>query len=167
MTAAATRASELQRYFNNLEATAGSGWEGLLLSNAYRVSMPLATRMLSQMGLGNETKAPFRLLENACGVGVVAPILQKVIKPDALRQSSIVCGDFSEEVVGLAKKRVVYEAWVNTEATKVDAQVRSPILFFLGRLAHKMTDRMIEHWLRRRRVHTCRHKHRFSCRARL
>lgn len=120
----ATREAVLQKYFNNLEANAGSAWEELLLSSASRVSMPLATRMLSQMGFDNETLTPFKILENACGVGVVAPILQQIIKPGILQQSSIVCGDFSEEVVGLAKKRIESEGWVNTEATKVDAQVR-------------------------------------------
>ena len=123
-----SRASELdklyQNIYRNIKNATGSTWEKTLLDNARNVSTPLAIRMLVQMGLGEDTTAPFKLLENACGAGVVAPLLQQIIKPGILRQSSILCGDFSDQAVDLAKKRIEGEGWVSTKATKVDAQVR-------------------------------------------
>jgi hypothetical protein len=126
MSAAATRAAELQKFFQSAKAAAGGPWEQVLLENARSVSTPMALRMLAQMGLDENTNTPFKILENACGAGVVAPILQQIIKPEVLKQSSILCGDFSEPVIGLAKQRMEQEGWVSTEVAKVDAQVGNP-----------------------------------------
>ncbi|KAG7287433.1 hypothetical protein NEMBOFW57_006944 [Staphylotrichum longicolle] len=118
----ATQASELHRIYQSVQTAADNAWEDVLLENSRSVSTPLATRMLSQMGLGKDTNTPFRLLENACGAGVVAPLLQQIIRPEVLKQSSILCGDFSDPLVRLARKRIESEGWVNTKATKIDAQ---------------------------------------------
>jgi protein-L-isoaspartate O-methyltransferase len=120
---AAARETEMHKFFNNFKALGGSAFEEVLLENARRVSMPLATRMLSQMGLTEATETPFKVFENACGVGVIAPILQQIVKPDVLKQSSILCGDFSEQLIELAKKMIEKQGWENTEARQIDAQV--------------------------------------------
>ncbi|KAK4096095.1 S-adenosyl-L-methionine-dependent methyltransferase [Parathielavia hyrcaniae] len=117
-----TVAAEVQKFFLDAKATQGGGFEKMLLEHARNVSTPMALRMLTQMGLDENTSTAFRLLENACGAGVVAPILQQIIKPEVLQQSSILCGDFSEPMVELVKKRMGSEGWLNAEATKVDAQ---------------------------------------------
>ncbi|KAK4044119.1 hypothetical protein C8A01DRAFT_43050 [Parachaetomium inaequale] len=120
--AAATRQAEAQKFFSNYKRAGGSEWEHALLDNARRVSEPLATKMLDQMGLTENTNTPFKVLENACGVGVVAPVLQRITKPEVMKQSSILCGDFSEQALGMAKQRIESEGWVNTEARVIDAQ---------------------------------------------
>lgn len=120
---AAARAAEMHNFFNNFKALGGSAFEEILLENARRVSTPLATRMLNQMGLTKATETPFKVFENACGVGVVAPILHHTIRPEVLKQSSILCGDFSEQVIELAKKMIEGQGWENTEARRIDAQV--------------------------------------------
>lgn len=118
-----THARELHKLYQNIKTAIGSTtWEECLLENARSVSTPLAAKMLSQMGLGKDTSTPFRLLENACGAGVVAPLLQQIIRPEILKQSSILCGDFSDQAVELTNKRIESGAWVNTRATKIDAQ---------------------------------------------
>jgi len=116
--------TELGKLFENVDKTAATNksWEDMLIDNARRVSTPFALQMLNQMGLGEDTAAPFTLFENACGPGVVAPALQQTIKPDVLKQSSILCGDFSEPSVGLVKKRIDNEGWINTEAKRIDGQ---------------------------------------------
>jgi ubiquinone/menaquinone biosynthesis C-methylase UbiE len=119
---AAARSIELQKFFNNFKALGGGALEEVLFQNARRVSMPLATRMLDQMGLTEATETPFKVFENACGVGVVAPILHNITKPEVLKQSSILCGDFSEQVIGLAKQAIEKQGWENTEARQIDAQ---------------------------------------------
>lgn len=122
----AAAAAELNKFFNNAGTRlTTNGFEEMLLDNARRVSTPLAMRLVNQMGLDGETNKPFRMFENACGAGVVAPVLQQLIRPDVLQQSSILCGDFSEPAVALAKKRIENEGWVNTEARQIDSQVRS------------------------------------------
>lgn len=122
---AATRAAELHKFFNNFKLLGNNALEGIFFENARRVSTPLATIMLSQMGLTEATETPFKVFENACGVGVVAPILQHITKPDVLKKSSILCGDFSEQFTELAKRTVgKLEGWEKTEARRVDAQVR-------------------------------------------
>lgn len=115
-------ADGLQSLFKDLKGAIGDLWEEKLLINAERVSKPLALRMLSQIGLDAETTTPFQHLDNGCGVGVVAAELQRLIKPEVLRQSSTLCGDFSAPVVELVNKRIKEEGWVNVEARQVDAQ---------------------------------------------
>ncbi|KAK4134466.1 S-adenosyl-L-methionine-dependent methyltransferase [Trichocladium antarcticum] len=125
MSTAASRASALHKLFQNADKTVAgspSAWEKVLLGSAQHVSTPLAARLLGQMGLGRETGGAVRVFENACGVGVVAPLLQQTLAPEVLGQSRIVCGDFSEQVVGLVRGRAEREGWVNTEAERVDAQ---------------------------------------------
>ncbi|KAH6856164.1 S-adenosyl-L-methionine-dependent methyltransferase [Chaetomium sp. MPI-CAGE-AT-0009] len=119
---AAARATELHKFFNNFKTLGGGAWEEAALVNARRVSTPLATRMLDQMGLTEATETPFKVFENACGVGVVAPILHHITKPEVMKQSSILCGDFSEQVIGMAKQAIQRQGWENTEARQVDAQ---------------------------------------------
>jgi ubiquinone/menaquinone biosynthesis C-methylase UbiE len=113
----------MNKFFQNIKGAVGSTWEETLLLNTNRVSTPLAKRMLIQMGLGNDTNVPFRLFENACGAGVIAPVLQQLIPPDILKQSSVLCGDFSEQLIGLARKRAESERWINTTVSVIDAQV--------------------------------------------
>ncbi|KAK4671539.1 hypothetical protein QC764_606750 [Podospora pseudoanserina] len=121
-------AKELSKLFETIDKTASSAtasWEDVLLDNARRVSTPLVIQMLTQMGIdlyGTKSVAPFRLFENACGAGVVAPVLQRTIKPDVLAKSSILCGDFSTPCIGLIEKRIKEEGWVNTEVERIDAQ---------------------------------------------
>lgn len=123
MTTAVARAAA-KEFFRDIKTATGSEWEAVLLQNARNVSTPLAKRMLSQMGLGPDTTTtPIKFFENACGIGVAAPLLQGIIKPDVLKQSTILCGDFSEPVVEMAKQRIQNEGWLSTEAEVVDAQV--------------------------------------------
>ncbi|KAH6632251.1 S-adenosyl-L-methionine-dependent methyltransferase [Chaetomium tenue] len=120
---AATRAAELHKFFNNFKILGSNGLEEIFFENARRVSTPLATMMLNQMGLTEATETPFKVFENACGVGVVGPVLQHITKPDVLKNSSILCGDFSEQFIELAKKTTgKLEGWEKAEARRIDAQ---------------------------------------------
>lgn len=116
--------AELQKLFSGyiLKAAAGDKWPTPLLENAERVSAPLVVRMLEQIGLTADTTQPFRLVDNGCGVGVTAGELQRLIKPEVMKESSVLCGDFPEMMVGLVKERIESEGWVNTTAERIDAQ---------------------------------------------
>lgn len=114
---------ELQKMFGNTKAAIGDSWKTTLLVNAERVSTPLVVRMLGQIGLDENTTKPFRLVDNGCGSGVVAANLQRLIRPDVMKESSVLCGDFPETMVELVKERIESEGWVNTTAERIDAQV--------------------------------------------
>ncbi|KAL2138696.1 hypothetical protein VTI28DRAFT_6369 [Corynascus sepedonium] len=116
---ATERTETLRKFFNTFKS---NGLQGLFLDNARRVSEPLATKLLKQMGLNEDISTPFKVFENTCGVGVVAPILQQIIKPDVLKRSRILSGDSSDQMVEVTQKRSESEGWVNTEVRKVDAQ---------------------------------------------
>ncbi|KAK0721617.1 S-adenosyl-L-methionine-dependent methyltransferase [Lasiosphaeria miniovina] len=117
-----TAERELQRIFKNVPSAFGNSWFETLLDHSRRLSEPLAARMLSQMGLGKATSKPFKLFDNACGSGPVPSELHRLIPPAVLAQSSILCGDFSEQMVQMVQKRAESEAWTNVEAKVIDAQ---------------------------------------------
>ncbi|KAK5657642.1 hypothetical protein OQA88_2714 [Cercophora sp. LCS_1] len=119
---ASTGAKLMSKFYNNLSGMIGASWEDVLLDNARRVSAPLAIRMLDQIGLNSATSTPFKLFDSGCGAGVVAAEVHRVVQPSVLAKSSVLCGDYSEQVIGLVKKRIEGEGWIGTEARKVDAQ---------------------------------------------
>src|SRR4051794_29461914 len=102
---------ELQKLFETAKTAMGNSWQESLLVNAQRVSAPLVIRMLKQIGLDENTTEPFCLVDNGCGAGVVAAELQRLIQPDAIKESSVLCGDLPETMVGLVKQRIENEGW--------------------------------------------------------
>ena len=130
--------SALHNLFKNYPASFSSGadeWEAFLLESLDQISTPLAAKMLAQIGLlggGDDTEKnanadvkPFTLLDNGCGFGVVAPLLQRSVDPDVLSRSKIVSADYSEKLVEFVRRRIEREGWVSTEAKVLDAQVSS------------------------------------------
>ncbi|KAL1860379.1 hypothetical protein Daus18300_009292 [Diaporthe australafricana] len=105
-----------------LESSAGEEWQQFLIETMRSISAPLAQKMLAQVNLGAGTTEPFRLLEQGCGMGVVAPLLHETVPRDVQDRSSVLCGDFSKPLVELVKGRIEKEGWVNCDAQVVDAQ---------------------------------------------
>lgn len=87
------------------------------------VSGPLAVHMLRQIGLDENTNAPFELFDNGAGSGIVGAEIQSRISPTILAQSKIVSADFAENMVEIVKQRIVEQNWVNTESRVIDSQV--------------------------------------------
>ncbi|KKY31906.1 putative methyltransferase-like protein [Diaporthe ampelina] len=106
-----------------LESSQGEDWQDFLVETMRSISAPLARRMLAQVGLGAGTTEPYRLLEQGCGMGVVAPLLHDTVPGEVRERSSVLCGDFSAPLVEAVKGRISKEGWVNCEAQVVDAQV--------------------------------------------
>ncbi|ROV97134.1 hypothetical protein VMCG_07532 [Cytospora schulzeri] len=105
-----------------LQASDGEEWQRFVLESLESISGPLAAKMLSQINLGASTTEPFKLLDQGCGMSVVAPLLNKTVPREVLERSNILCGDFSGPLVEVVKKRIEKEGWVNTRAEVVDAQ---------------------------------------------
>ncbi|KAF4946399.1 hypothetical protein FGADI_11224 [Fusarium gaditjirri] len=75
----------------------------------------------TQMGISGETSTPVKLLDNACGSGVLTHAVQQALPKHILEKSSFLCADASDGMVSVAKKRLGTEGWVNTEVKKLDA----------------------------------------------
>lgn len=115
-----------------LESSYGEDWQQFLIETMRSISAPLAQRALAQVGLGaGTTPEPYRLLEQGCGMGVVAPLLHETVPREVQEKSSVLCGDFSAPLVEAVKGRITKEGWVNCEAQVVDAQVSVLPLFAL------------------------------------
>lgn len=106
-----------------LQQSYGDDWEEFLVETMRSVSSPLARRALAQVGLGAGTTEPYRLLEQGCGLGVVAPLLHETVPREVQQKSSVLCGDFSAPLVEAVKGRMAKQGWVNCEAQVVDATV--------------------------------------------
>jgi len=112
--------AELNKFFKNVGSLIGPD---VLLDHSHRVSEQLAARMLDQMGLTQETASPFNLFDNACGIGAVNFEIHRRIQPEVLQQSSILCGDFTEQLIVMTEKVSRDEGWINTKVKQVDGQV--------------------------------------------
>jgi hypothetical protein len=113
---------ELQKLFKGSLPAHLKNIENTVLS---RITAPLDTRMLDQLGLTRDTTTPFVLFDNACGLGVVAADLKSRIKPEVLAQSSILSGDISAASIDVVQEKIEKHGWVKAEAKVIDAQVRS------------------------------------------
>ncbi|KAJ1332992.1 methyltransferase domain-containing protein [Microdochium nivale] len=91
--------------------------------------------LLAQMGLvrGEDenttitttTTAPtgsFTLLDNACGPGLIAGVLQEDLPRDLLLQSRIVCADINGNLVEILEQRAEAQQWAGVETAVLDAQ---------------------------------------------
>lgn len=74
---------------------------------------------------------PLRILDNACGTGVVSKILYEGLDEERKKGLEVVCGDFSESMVEFVFKRINEEGWEGARGAVVDAQVRAFISFSL------------------------------------
>lgn len=73
--------------------------------------------------IGTQSK-PFSLLDNACGPGLIAGVLQENMDREVLSQSRILCADVSANFVAVCKQRAEEAGWVSVETAVLDAQVR-------------------------------------------
>lgn len=87
----------------------------------------IADPLVNDLGLNGNVTEPVRLLDSACGVGVVTQEVQAALPDEILQSSSFTCADNSEAMVDVVKKRIAEEKWVNVEAKVLDAQVRACI----------------------------------------
>lgn len=123
-----------------LESSQGEDWQQFLVETMRSISAPLARKALAQVGLGADTTEPYRLLEQGCGMGVVAPLLHESVPRGAQEKSSVLCGDFSAPLVEAVKGRIAEEGWVNCEARVVDAQVGALLLREEGDVEEKALE---------------------------
>lgn len=88
---------------------------------------PPAYALLQQAGLISPPKdEPLRILDHACGMGIVAALLYEVggiVDRDDASSTEIVCGDISPNMVDAAKQRLEKGGWKGYSVQTLDAQV--------------------------------------------
>ncbi|KAL8904222.1 MAG: hypothetical protein Q9207_003410 [Kuettlingeria erythrocarpa] len=62
------------------------------------------------------------ILDNGCGIGVVAAALHEMLDEGSKKRMELTCGDFAAGMLDGVKERIVKEGWGNTETKLVDAQ---------------------------------------------
>jgi hypothetical protein len=88
----------------------------------------VAEPLVNDIGLSGKVTEPVKMLDSACGAGVVTQEVQAALPDEILRLSSFTCADSSPAMVDVVKKRIVNEKWVNTEAKVLDAMVSNACL---------------------------------------
>jgi len=83
-------------------------------------STPSATPTGSKIGAQSE---PFSLLDNACGPGLIASVLQENLDKKTLEQSRILCADVNANFVSICKQRAEQAGWSGVKTAVLDAQV--------------------------------------------
>ncbi|KAL9043447.1 MAG: hypothetical protein Q9214_003368, partial [Letrouitia sp. 1 TL-2023] len=93
---------------------------GLLAAAAAKPSDP---EKASSPAAGEATGlTPLRILDNACGTGVVSKILYEGLDEERKKGLEVLCGDFSESMVEFVFKRINEEGWEGARGAVVDAQ---------------------------------------------
>ncbi|RYP41251.1 hypothetical protein DL768_010525 [Monosporascus sp. mg162] len=119
---ASAHQKELQKLFANFSN--GLDNEGLakFINDSELIMRSPARILLARMGLDKSVTAPFRLLDNACGVGPTAAELQDQVDAQVLAGSKILCADFNANLVDILQRRIVMNGWPNIETAALDAQ---------------------------------------------
>jgi SAM-dependent methyltransferase len=89
------------------------------LQRVEEISRIPAKIMLLQSGLLSPASADAVVLDNACGLGVVAGVLFDEVGNNGVK---VVCGDVKPKMVEWAAERFLANKW-NAEAKIIDAQV--------------------------------------------
>ena len=91
------------------------------------VSKTLMSRLIRslppQMGISQNTTTPVKFLDSACGTGVLTDAIQKTLSKDVLEKSTFLLADVGDGSLGVAKKILRTEGWINAEVRKLDATV--------------------------------------------
>ncbi|KAK9776738.1 putative S-adenosyl-L-methionine-dependent methyltransferase [Seiridium cardinale] len=95
--------------------------DGFLKDSEAIMARPAAL-LLSQAGIDALTTKPLKLLDNACGTGVVGSQLQRIVNKSVLGRSSILCGDVNQSFLNILRRRVHKEDWISIKVETIDAQ---------------------------------------------
>ncbi|KAI5459744.1 S-adenosyl-L-methionine-dependent methyltransferase [Mariannaea sp. PMI_226] len=106
---------------SRLFATISEHEKGFLIASQ-GVLRDMINPLLSQLELTSDTSTPFTLLDGACGTGVLTQQVQSTMPKHVLSESSILCFDNSEQMVGIVNKRIGAEGWINTKTAVLDAK---------------------------------------------
>lgn len=78
--------------------------------------------LIKLSGLIGSTLRPLKVLDLACGTGVVSDDLHELLDSQLEDNWELTCGDISTELTGHVKHKIVEKGWKNSSARVMDAQ---------------------------------------------
>ncbi|KZV97100.1 S-adenosyl-L-methionine-dependent methyltransferase [Exidia glandulosa HHB12029] len=90
-----------------------------------RMTRVVAGVLLKQSGVLDAARAggEVKVLDSACGIGIVTSLLQEALKDAPSNKWNVTCTDFSDGMISSAKERADVESWKNiVDITIADAQ---------------------------------------------
>lgn len=93
---------------------------------AEHLTGPVATPLVEHAGLTKPITRPIRVLDMACGTGVVSAHLHQALKelgPASQNNVQLTCADISESQIGYVRQRIEQQGWKNTVAVQTNAEV--------------------------------------------
>ncbi|KAF7986405.1 hypothetical protein HWV62_31127 [Athelia sp. TMB] len=112
-------------YFSQFSIMSQSMWKDTRLAKLYRsgerISGPPAGRLIEQAGLlGDLPTRPLVIFDNACGTGITASLLYKMVPEENREGMTVMCGDISSVMVGATQERIEVNGWAGAKAQVVD-----------------------------------------------
>ncbi|KAF3403882.1 Glandicoline B O-methyltransferase roqN [Penicillium rolfsii] len=89
---------------------------------AEKITRYFTQDLIELSGLLESNLRPLKLLDLACGTGVVSEKLHEVLASQPQASWELLCGDISEELTGHIKRKIIEEGWTNSSARVMDAQ---------------------------------------------
>ncbi|KAJ5575480.1 S-adenosyl-L-methionine-dependent methyltransferase [Penicillium sp. DV-2018c] len=89
---------------------------------AEKITRYFTQDLIELSGLLESKLRPLRVLDLACGTGVVSEKLHEVLADQPQASWELVCGDISMELTGHVKRKIIEEGWSNSTARVMDAQ---------------------------------------------
>lgn len=78
--------------------------------------------LINLSGLKESSLRPLKVLDLACGTGVVSDTLHDILDSGSQGSWELTCGDISAELTGHVKRKILEKGWDNSTAKVVDAQ---------------------------------------------
>nr|AOC84391.1 OxaG [Penicillium oxalicum] len=89
---------------------------------AEKITRYFTRDLIELSGLLESELSPLKLLDLACGTGVVSERLHEMLASKAPASWELICGDISAELTGHVKRKIIEEGWTNSSARVMDAQ---------------------------------------------
>lgn len=93
---------------------------------AERLTGPVATPLIEHAGLRRQITRPTKVLDMACGTGVVSAHLHQALKelgPETQANVQLTCADISDAQIAYIRRRIEKQQWENTVAVQTNAEV--------------------------------------------
>jgi hypothetical protein len=109
--------------FKRMNEIIGEDWEVKMIMSSHGIMGQPGAAMLRQMGIHEGRTEAVHIFDNACGSGLLACEVNRILPRQILERGSMFCADTSQLFVDLVTKRAKREGWVNTGGQVLDATV--------------------------------------------
>lgn len=87
---------------------------------AEKTTLPYARDLVKQSGVASAAGEPLTILDQACGIGVVAVALHDAFRNQPGKHWRLTCTDVSDSMIAAIQERIQENGWENTDAAVSD-----------------------------------------------